>query len=82
MLSAFFRCRINSAVVPRLIVSGDAPMLLTDLLLSKPWRRINSKGQDQEYSDERSSWVDIKPHERLALGKIEVQVWLAIYQRK
>ncbi|CAG7727209.1 unnamed protein product [Allacma fusca] len=71
---------VAGEVIPRLVVSSDTPMLLTALILQRPWIRPNPTGPTQEYNGDEQKWVDVRPQDRIVMGKIEAQLWLALYQ--
>lgn len=69
--------------MPRLVVSADAPMLITDILLQKPWiSREETTGMEMIYNGDEQRWTETDARSRLMIGKIEGQAWLALYQRK
>jgi len=73
---------IGRGLISRLTVSADTPMLLTDLLLQKPWKRTNSSGTTMEYSTIENEWKtkDAKTLQpSLLLSPVEIQTWLALY---
>jgi len=74
--------RIESSVVPRLVLTSDTPMLLTEILIQKPWLGKSKNGKELEYDVDEQSWTETRSHSSRMIGKVEGQAWLAIYQRK
>lgn len=71
---------LGSGLISRLIVSSDAPMLFTELLLQKPWRRENWRtGKITDYDPTTAAWKPLDPSARFLLGHTEIQVWLALF---
>ena len=57
--------------------NNDIPCVLVPLLEMKPWLRVNYKGEEEKYEDQR--WQVIKDHDKGKVTKIEAQIWLTIY---
>lgn len=71
---------LGSGLISRLIVSSDAPVLFTELLLQKPWRRENwQTGDVTEFDPATATWKKVDPSARFLIGHAEIQVWLALY---
>ncbi|CAL8109365.1 unnamed protein product [Orchesella dallaii] len=71
---------LGSSLVSRLTVSSDAPMLLTELILQKPWRRENwQSGKISEYDPTTATWKTIDSSDHFILNRNEVQAWLGLY---
>lgn len=71
---------LGSGLISRFTISSDAPMLLTQLLLQKPWRRENwQTGNITEYDPTTATWKSVDPSSRFLLGPTEIQAWLALY---
>lgn len=71
---------LGSGLISRLIISSDSPMLFTQLLLQKPWRRENWKdGKTTEYEPDSGTWKVVDPSDRFIMGRTEIQCWLSLY---
>lgn len=57
--------------------NNDIPCVLVPLLEYKPWIRVNSKGQEEKYEDQK--WQVIADHDKGKVTKVEAQLWLTIY---
>jgi len=58
-------------------------MLLTDILIQKPWAfRDEKTGAEMIYNEAEQRWMEKDAGNKFMIGKIEAQAWLALYQRK
>ena len=64
-------------IIHQMMENNDIPCVLVPLLEAKPWIRMNCKGEEEKFEDQK--WTVIESHQRGKLTKIEAQVWLTIY---
>jgi len=57
--------------------NNDIPCVLVPLLEYRPWLRVNHKGENEKYED--GKWQVIPKHDEGKVTKVEVQIWLTIY---
>ncbi|ODM94057.1 Zinc finger MYND domain-containing protein 10 [Orchesella cincta] len=71
---------LGASLVSRLTLSSDAPMLLTELILQKPWRRENwQSGKISEFDPTTATWKEIDSSAHFILNRNEIQAWLGLY---
>ena len=68
---------LSVPIVHQLMETNDMPCVLVPLLEIKPWLRLNAKGQQEKFEDQR--WQVVKVEDSNKLCKIEAQIWLTIY---
>lgn len=68
---------LPASIIHQLMEHNDVPLAIVPILELKPWLRTNAKGVQEKFEDNK--WVEIKPHERGRLTKLEGQIWLTIY---
>ena len=51
--------------------------VLVPLIESKPWLRVNGKGEREKY--ENSKWAVVEKAEYGRLPKVEAQIWITLY---
>jgi len=68
---------LPAAIIHQLMENNDMPLVLVPLLEQKPWIRLNAKGEEEKFEDQR--WTKIEIHDKGRLSKIEAQIWLTIY---
>jgi len=57
-------------------------MLLTEILLQKPWTfRDEKTGAEKFYNEDEQRWTEKDAGNKFMIGKVEGQAWLALYQR-
>ena len=64
-------------IIHQMMENNDIPCVLVPLLEAKPWIRVNNKGEEEKFEDQK--WTVIQKHDKGKLTKIEAQVWLTIY---
>jgi hypothetical protein len=72
---------LGHGLVSRLVVSFDTPMLLTDLIVAKPWRKEYwREGKILDFNPVENQWKEIHPSSRLLISPTtDLQAWLALY---
>lgn len=72
--------KLGNGLVSRLVVSSDTPMLLTELIIRKPWRREYwREGKILDFDPTDNRWKEKDPSTRMLIGSTEVQAWLGLY---
>lgn len=52
-------------------------MQLVPIMEFKPWLRTRDNKVQEKFEDNK--WVEVKPHEKGRITKLEGQIWLTIY---
>jgi len=60
---------LPAAIIHQLMEITDIPLVLVPILEERPWIRMNKKGEQEKYEDNK--WSVIKPHEVGRVGKLE-----------
>jgi hypothetical protein len=60
---------LPAAIIHQLMEITDIPLILVPILEEKPWIRLNKKGEQEKYEDNR--WSVIQPHEQGRVTKLE-----------
>lgn len=68
---------LSVPVVHQMMENNDLPCVLVPLLELKPWLRVNAKGENEKWEDQR--WQVVPKAESSKVTKVEAQIWLAIY---
>ena len=64
-------------IIHQMMENNDIPCVLVPLLEYKPWLRTNHKGENEKFED--GKWQVIAKHDEGKVTKVEVQIWLTIY---
>jgi hypothetical protein len=68
--------QVSLGVTTRMTITHDVPILLTQLLESKPWAHVK-KGRVMIF--EGSDWIECSEDDDGQLPKLEAQAWIALY---
>lgn len=68
---------LPASIVHQIMDTADLPLQLVPIMEFRPWIRTNNQGKEEKFEDNR--WVEIKPHEKGRITKLEGQIWLTIY---
>ena len=64
-------------IIHQMMENNDIPCVLVPLLELRPWIRVNHKGEEEKFEDQK--WQVIKEHDKGKVTKVEAQIWLTIY---